>query len=73
MPWNCIAVLALCDSVCVCVCGCVRAAGVVLLNVAICDAYADGSAAMASVSNVPLALRERKDVLGVLRAKSVSD
>lgn len=38
------------------------ALGVVLLNVANSDAHADGSTEMVSVSKVPLAVCERKDV-----------
>lgn len=41
---------------------CVCILGVVLLNVANSDAHADGSAEMASVSNMPLALWEQRDV-----------
>ena len=47
---------------CVCVSVCVCALGVVLLNVANSDAHADGSTEMVSVSKVPLAVWERKDV-----------
>lgn len=36
--------------------------GVAVLNVANSDAHADGSAELVSVSKVPLAVRERKDV-----------
>lgn len=54
----CFFALRVCVRVCVCVC----ILGVVLLNVANSDAHADGSAEMASVSNMPLALWEQKDV-----------
>lgn len=56
---SCVAVLVW---VCVCVCVCMCALGVVLLNVANSDAHADGSTEMVSVSKVPLAVCERKDV-----------
>lgn len=51
-----------CLGLCVCVFVYARALGVVLLNVANSDAHADGSTEMVSVSKVPLAVRERKEV-----------